>query len=352
MSGIRVALAQASDSARWDAVVLRSAVGTIYHRFAWHEVYRKTAEPRYFIATDQERAVGVFPAVETERDGVRTLHSLPQGVGGLCVDDRVDDRFDVARALIAAAIGLARNQRCHILEIKADVRLADLYSGCTRTRYALGHAVNLSRGWDDIWSRGFKKKARKYVRQAEKAGCVTRIYGGEEVTDERFAQFYRMHESVSERHGQEPIDPAMFCKIRSVLARESHLCVTYHGKAPVAARFFLCDPEANTVALYMGASDSDYWKFYPNDLGYANTIRWAAENGYGSVDLGLSPYPSATSGHAHFKGRWGADEYQVDLLQWKLRPASLVLRRVIRRSRRLVTQARSGILRARASTGK
>lgn len=328
---LEISLATPEDAPEWDRFVRVSAGGTVYHLYAWLQVYEKVGKPFYFLAREKGNIVGVLPLVLVSEQGIRKLVSLPQGVGGLCVSEHVEERRSVARQLLQAAIEETKRQRCHQLEIKADVSHAEFYEALRRMQFALGYCVPVGNGWDSVWKTVFNKKARKNVRHAINAGCTTKIFGGNEITEDVLSQFYAMHEKVSERHGQESIDIDTFIGIRAHLAEMCRICMTYYQETPVAVRFFIGDPETGVVSMYMGASDSDYWKHYPNDLGYSETIRWSAENAYQWVDLGFSPYPSDKSGHAHFKGRWGGNEYKVDLFQFDSRPLSLLVNRALRK---------------------
>ena len=261
--------------------------------------------------------------------------SLPQGLGGMCISNLVNEKKTVADQLLNEAVREAKRQDCHQLEIKAEVSYAELYKKMRRTRFALGYVVPVGDGWDSVWTKVFNKKARKNVRHAIKAGCITTIYGGSEITENILSQFYEMHEGVSERLGQKAIDADTFIGIRASMSDMCHICMTYYQEMPVAVRFFIGDSEMGAVSMYIGASDSGYWKYYPNDIGYADTIRWSAENEYKYVDLGFSPYPSEKSGHAHFKSRWGGEEYKVDLFQFDLKPLSLFAKRVLAKMNKL-----------------
>ena len=329
MNSFEIALATTDDACEWDHFIRSCVNGTVYHLYAWHQVYQKVGKPFYFLARENGRVIGAFPLVQVEEHRIRKFVSLPQGIGGFCISEQVEEKRLVARALLQAAIKEAKRQGCHKLEIKADVSHAELYKELRRIRFALGYCVPVGDGWDSIWNKVFNKKVRKNVRHAINAGCITRIYGGSEITEDILSQFYAMHKKVSERHSQEAIDINTFIGIRAHMGDMCRICMTYYHETPVAVRFFIGDQETGKVSMYMGASDSDYWKYYPNDLGYAETIRWSAENKYQWVDLGFSPYPSEKSGHAHFKSRWGGDEYKVDHFQLDLRPFSLLIKRVM-----------------------
>jgi hypothetical protein len=329
MKALKITLATTKDASEWDDIVRNTVNGTVYHLFAWHQLYHKVGRPYYFLARDQGKIVGIFPMVQLEERGIRKFLSLPQGVGGFCISEQAEKKELVASELLNAAIKEAQRQGCHQLEIKADACHAELYKEFRRIRFALGYSVSVKDGWDIVWNKGFNKKARKNVRHAIKAGCVTRLYRGCEITEDILHQFYEMHKGVSERHRQDAIDIETFVGIRTYMDNKCHICMTYYRDLPVAVRFFIDDPEMGSVSMYMGASNSDYWKYYPNDLGYAETIRWSAENEYQWVDLGFSPYPSEKSGHAHFKSRWGGEEYKVDLFQYDLKPFSLLVKRAL-----------------------
>jgi len=331
MSNVQISMADRSDADQWDRLVRSCSTGTPYHLFSWEGVYQKVGQPFYLVAKKKNCIVGVLPMVKVVDNGIRKLLSLPQGVGGSCISEDIEDKTGVADALFLAAKHEASKTGCHQMELKADACQADLYMDWRQIRFALGYVIHVGDGWESVWQGAFNKKARKNVKHAIKAGCESQIFHGKAITEEILDQFYDMHKAVSKRHNQDVITRSTFGGIRTVLGDMSHMCMTYYDGLPVAARFFLADAETGIVSMYMGASKSEYWKHKPNDLGYADTIRWAAENGYRWVDMGLSPYPSETSGHADFKRRWGGKEYKVDLFQYDLKPLSLIARSISRK---------------------
>lgn len=327
-----ITLAQKKDASEWDHVVRHCRNGTFYHLFLWREIYQTVGKPYYFLGREAGEVVGILPLVEVEEKGIRKLLSVPQGVGGICISEKVSEKSNVANSLIQAAKDEARSSGCHQMEIKADSFQAEWYTGWRSIRYALGSTVQIKEDWEAVWKHVFNKKARKNVNYARKLGCVTKVFSNYEITENLLSIFYEMHKEVSDRHEQEPISFEIFKAICRRFEDKCYLCMTYYENLPVAVRFFLADSELRTVYMYMGASKSDYWKYKPNDVGYSDTIQWASQNNFRFVDLGLSPYPSENSGHVHFKERWGGIDYKVDLFQYDLRPVALLFKKVLRKA--------------------
>ena len=68
---------------------------------------------------------------------------------------------------------------------------------------------------------------------------------------------------------------------------------------------------SNLVFKY-GASDHHHWRLRPNNLLFAETIRWACANGYTEFDLGRTDVAAETL--RRFKRGWGAQE---DTLEYR-----------------------------------
>ena len=73
---------------------------------------------------------------------------------------------------------------------------------------------------------------------------------------------------------------------RVIAAGFGFVSVAYVDGRAVAGAVFLA--WKGTIIYKYGASDHHAWKLRPNNLLFAEAIRWSAENGYATFDFGRS----------------------------------------------------------------
>ena len=272
-------------------IVSRSAIATGYHDWPWRTVFKHAFghDSIYLAARRHGRIVGVLPMVllDSWLFG-RALISLPfVNYGGVVADDEI-----AARALLDAAIAIARERRCRHVELRhVGQRFADL--PCKQ------HKVTMTlelRRTPALWD-GLDKKVRNQVRKAEKSGLAYRA-GGVELLDEFYAVFSRNMRDL----GTPVYSRNFFAQILKAFPERVRMHVVSHGPTPAATG--LTFQTRSTIEIPWASSVRELNPLCPNPLLYWRLLEGAAARGCSTFDFGRS---TPNEGTYKFKAQWGAE---------------------------------------------
>jgi lipid II:glycine glycyltransferase (peptidoglycan interpeptide bridge formation enzyme) len=120
--------------------------------------------------------------------------------------------------------------------------------------------------------------------------------------------FYRLHTATRRRQGV-PVQPRSFIRRLEGLFAQGlgHVALAEHDGAVAAAAVFV--GFGRTLTYKYGASDAAHLAVRPNNAIFAETIRWASDEGYAELDFGRTDLDNP--GLATFKRNWGAEEREV-----------------------------------------
>jgi CelD/BcsL family acetyltransferase involved in cellulose biosynthesis len=285
------------DDRRWLDFLASRAEALPFHHPHWAELIAQCYGFRSFalaVADGRERIVAGLPVIEVSRRlGKPSWISLPfTDVCPPLVNDEDAGRLAATFELARSDAGVDR------LEVRGP------FPGApgTETTAAVTHLLPLERD-ADVLARRFRPSVRRNVRSGERRGVVVRR--GESRSD-LVEVFYRLQLHTRRRLGL-PVQPRRFFSLlwEQMLDRElGFLLLAYVRQVPVAGAVFLA--WNGTITFKYGASDSTFWRFRPNDVIFAEAIRWACINGYRTFDLGRTSIGS--EGLRRFKLGWGAVE--------------------------------------------
>lgn len=182
------------------------------------------------------------------------------------------------------------------LEVREPLPL----DGASSTEF-VQHVVQLDAGIEAVEGR-YGAAVRRAIRRAEASGCRIRL--GE--TEADIAEtFYGLHVETRRRLGL-PVQPRRFFRhVWRTLGPELCRTVLVEAEGRPVAGLVLLTWNSHAVFKY-GASDDRYWSMRPNNLLFADTIKWACANGYTQFDLGRTDLAAETL--RRFKRGWGAQE--------------------------------------------
>jgi len=296
---------------RWREFVMTRSKATIFHHPAWARLLADCYGYPAMAVVIQDAggavAAGV-PVINVSRPvGGRRWVSLP--FTDHCPPLAVEREAD----LVAEAVDLARTRKLDTLEVRAPLAAhAGLQSGAAFVR----HELTVSGDVDATWM-GLFKNHRRNVRIAEKAGV--RVERGESSAD--LDTFYRLHLQTRRRLGV-PVQPRHFFRLlleRIIQQRLGFVLTAYSGAVPVAAAIF--GSWNGTLVYKYSARDERYAKLDANYLLLWTAIRWAAENGCHTLDLGRSNIEQTLL--RGFKSGWGAREEPLTYSRIAATPARL-----------------------------
>jgi len=278
-------------AAEWDACVQAGAGWTHFHRWGWKAVIEQVFghECLYFAACDDEGQVtGVLPLVHAKSrlfgDYLVSMPFLNYG-GPLGSDDAV-------RALTAHAVGVARERRVDLLELRSREPLPlDLAVSHRKITCLLDLPPGDAEG---AWQR-LNSNVRRKVRRAQKEG-ISVSFGLDQVS-----AFY----DVFSRHMRDLGTPTLPRRLFETLAERFpddvwFGCAYYQGR-PVAAG---CGFQwAGEFEMTWVSALQEYHRIYANMLLY-----WAFIERAANLSLGVFNFGRCTPGGGthQFKQQWGS----------------------------------------------
>ena len=294
-AGMRTELLDPRTDERWADFVERAERATMFHHPAWLGLL--AARYRYDFAAscvvdDDGRVVAGLPwaRIESRLTG-RRLVSLP-------FSDACEPLTDGASAEeLARAIDEHRREA----ELGLEVRwLLDALSDGVTVHSYWRHTLPLEPDADAV-----AKRARSGIRRgATKARREGLSF--ERRTDQRALDtFYGLHLKTRKHQGV-PTQSKRFIDGFLPLFERGHgfVALVRDGDQPIAAAVFL-QLRGHLIYKY-GASDRSALERRPNNLLFAEVIRWGCESGCRELDFGRTDLDQ--EGLKQFKRGWGADE--------------------------------------------
>ena len=278
---------------RWEELVGRASGATMFHHPLWLELLADRY--RYELAAsclvdDGGRVVAGLPwaRIESRLTG-RRLVALPFSDACQPLTDGASEE-ELARAV--------DEHRCET-ELGLEVRWEMEALGVTVQRY-WRHTLALEADADAVAKRA-KSSIRRGISKARKEGLDF-----ERRTDAAALDaFYRLH-LRTRKHLGAPTQPKRFIDGLGALFERGHgfVALVSDGGKPIAAAVFL---QLRDHLIYKyGASDRSALARRPNNLLFAEVIRWACESGLRELDFGRTDLDQ--EGLKQFKRGWGAEE--------------------------------------------
>jgi CelD/BcsL family acetyltransferase involved in cellulose biosynthesis len=199
-------------------------------------------------------------------------------------------------AELAAALGDEQRRDGTDLEIRDQLPLA---GGSIGDRF-FHHTLELAPDFQAVEA-GFEKQVKRGIRKAVREGVDVKRATDRVALDD----FFRLHVRTR-RHQGVPTQPRSFIRRFERLFDEDLgfvLTARWQGQ-PIAAAIFLT--YNGTLTYKYGASDRRYLAKRPNNLLFAEAIRWGSANGISVLDFGRTD--PENEGLRSFKRSWGADE--------------------------------------------
>ena len=285
----RLALADVSGAARWDAFVLACPQATFFHRAGWQGILQQVFRHQtyYLFAHEGGRITGVLPLahVKSLLFG-NSLTSLPFAVyGGVAADDEAS-----ASALEAEAQRLAESLGVDHLELRQlhrrheDWPAQDLYVTFRKPILADDEANMLA----------IPRKQRAMVRKGIKNGLVSAIDPGVD-------GFFSLYADNVHRHGTPALSKRYFETLRSTFGAD---CEVLNVTGPdgrllsSVLSFYFRD---EVLPYYAGDAEAAR-ELAGNDFKYWELMRRSCARGVKLFDYGRS---KQGTGSFAFKKNWG-----------------------------------------------
>lgn len=284
---------------RWMAFVDSVPDANIFHHPAWINLLAECYGYRPFVIAIRNEKGDIqagLPLMEVDSliTGRRWV-SLPfsDHCSPLCHDDAPPPELFEYLAELQVEHDVAR------VELRSTIPCdGDVY----RDNSQVLHLLRLSADADKVFRHFHPSQVQKNIARAERNGVEVRW--AEDKSD--LDIFYDLHLKTRQRLGV-PIQPRRYFELlwkRIIDAGLGFILLAHQDSVPMAGAVFLTY-KTKLVAKY-SASDSNYWRFRPNNLLFWTSIRWGCEQGYSLFDWGKTSVDNV--GLRNFKSGWGSQE--------------------------------------------
>jgi predicted N-acyltransferase len=276
------------DREEWDAFVERSNNGTMFHlhrfldyhpagRFPWHHV----------MFHEEGRLVGVLPG-GTNADGTAFWSPVGASYGSIVTEDtsferslRITDAFlDYARQQPWQNAYLIPAPLIYTINYSQHVEYAMLYRKAGFELHYISHAIDLKHGHRFLDH--FDPTARKSIRKILREGKIT-IRESDD-----YAAFHRILLENKAKHGAKATHSLEdLLRLRELMPEKLRLTLVYHDGEPIAGGLLFLANKKVALCFY-NMLRYEYEHLRPIYLVMYDTCRWALENGYEWVDIGVS----------------------------------------------------------------
>ncbi len=293
MSEITIRKYAPEQRAEWEAFVAASNNGTMFHTQAFLDYHEpgKFNFDHLMIYRDGE-LVGLLPG--GVKDGGRVFWS-PVGAsyGSIVTKDIhfkpaleiVDGLLEYFRVNGFSDIYLIPPPLVYSLNYSQHIEYAMLYRKFDFELHYISHAIDLKHG--DRFMEQFDKTSRKALHKIFREGKLTI----EESED--YESFNRILLENKARHNVKPTHTlGDMLKIKELMPQNVRLNMVYLDGKPIAGSWlFLCNRKV--VLCFYNMLLYEYEHYKPVYLIMHETVKWATENGYEWVDIGVSQDTSA-----------------------------------------------------------
>ena len=295
----------AVDRDRWNALVSRSDLGTVFHRYEWLEAIETGLgyPARHLVVNKDTNLIGVVPnfVVGIPKTPFDRLTSIYPGFGGPLVTTDVGDALSAVLEVIPSLC----DPRTIVHEIRAsntnflryDARLVE--EGYDVDRVDGRFLLNLAKGYDAIRT-GMDSSRRRAIRRGREGEIDLRAV---EPTREHLSRFYESYRRrMAEIDGT--IYPfAFFDRLRAMDDRLLLVAIDVDGE--YAGGFLaLRNDEQSTVHGFFAGVPSAYFEHHASELVYDFLFRRAIDEGYEYYDFGGSG-ADFEDGAFRFKEKFG-----------------------------------------------
>ncbi len=252
------------------------------------------AETRFYVMSDGARVLLPLMRRLKLRGSFSTLESMPFGTYGAFLTERPLVRAEVEAILrdlrrsgpIVARLMITPNPLGRH-PLPEDVFQCQNFV----------HFLRLDEGYDRLWRRRYSRGLRYSVRKSLRRGVVAGIEHGEA----RFLDFCRLYrETARTWERQPPFGEAFFSRLARLPERHAQLWVARLEERMIAACVVFTFGEHQTP--YVGGFDRDYRGYDPNNLMYAESMKWGARQGFRYFNFLSS---AGIKGVEHFKSSFG-----------------------------------------------
>ncbi|WP_436347446.1 GNAT family N-acetyltransferase [Natronorubrum sp. FCH18a] len=275
------------DRDRWNDVVERSELGTVFHRYEWLEAIETGLEypARHIVVEKDTNPIGVFPnfVVEIPKTPFYRLTSIYPGFGGPLLTTDVSESL----SKILDVVPELCDNRTIVHEIRASntnfLRYNDFMEaeGYDSSRVGGRFVVNLEKGYDEIFEEMDGSKRRAIRRGRETDHDIVEA----DLTQSTLERFHEKYEQHMESVGGTVYPLEFFEQLANM--EDRILLLELYIEGEYAGGFMeLLNDEQNSVHGFFSGVPSEYFEYYASERLYDYLFQWAIDEGYETYDFG------------------------------------------------------------------
>ncbi len=297
----------------WNLLLEDSPFASAYLAWEYGEALCKTYgyKKHYLMCRDGSKNTGALPLIHVKSVlfGNRLI-SLPFcefGGPTLRSDLKQEETAVTLKHLLKRGIDLAVKLRVDYIELRhPSISNESIFAnyGFDKLQSYVSFCIELAKGTKQLWV-SLDKKTRNAVRKAQKSGLQV-----EDVTEpSHLKEYYSLYLQTQKRLGSPPHSFTLFENLFSALSsnRKMQMIIVRHdGVAIAGITVFL---NGTNVFWWNNVSNIEHRSLNPTNLLLWNTIEWATQNGYKTMDMGRTRKPSSIY---NFKSGWGGEEKPLE----------------------------------------
>lgn len=297
----------ALDRDRWNDVVERAGLGTVFHRYEWlAAVERGLGYPaRHVVVEKDSNLIGLFPnvVVDVPMTPFSRLTSLYPGFGGPLLTTDVSEALSLVLETVLDLCGgrtiVHEIRACNpnVLRYDAALQAAGYDSGRVAGRFRL----NLEKGYDRLFEEmdGAKRRAIRRGRETDHEIVAA------DLTRSSLRRFYDGYERSMASTGGTVYPFAFFEELAAMDDRILLLHLYVEGE--YAGGFLeLLDDEQNAVHGFFDGVPPESYDYNATERLYDYVFQWAIDRGYETYDFGGGG-ADFEDGAFRFKEEFGAE---------------------------------------------
>jgi CelD/BcsL family acetyltransferase involved in cellulose biosynthesis len=313
--------------AEWWAWVEQTGDANFFQTPLWARVLVESfpefrVDTRFYEFPDGARVL--VPLMRRTRFGgsLSTLESMPFGTYGAFLAERA-----LARAEVEAILGDLKRARPPVVRLMVTPNPLGRFAIPEDTFHCHNfvHFLRLDEDYDRIWRQRFSRGLRYSVRKSARRGVRAGIEHGEAV----FLDFCRLyHETARTWERQPPFGEPFFSALSRLAETDAQLWVARIEGRMIAGCVVFTRGEHQIP--YVGGFDREYRGYDPNNLMYAEAMKWGSRQGYRYFNFLSS---AGIKGVEHFKSSFGTQRiffnyylYENPIFKLLRRPLAAVRR--------------------------
>lgn len=275
------------DRSRWNDLVERSELGTVFHRYEWLQAVENALDypARHIVVEKDTNPIGLFPnfVAEIPKTPFYRLTSIYPGFGGPLMTTDVTESLSTVLDVVPELC----DNRTIVHEIRACntnfLRYNDFLEaeGYDSSRVGGRFVVNLEKGYDTVFEEMNSSKRRAIRRGRETDHEIVEA----ELSQVNLERFYQKYEQHMKSVGG-IVYPFEFFEELAAMEDRILLLMLYVEGEYAGGFLELLNDEQDVVHGFFAGVPAESFQYHASELLYDYLFQWAIDEGYEKYDFG------------------------------------------------------------------